>query len=282
MSASATGAGHEHLAERRELSRHRFDSTQVELGVDTDLAELGFVVPARPRQLEHLLGQLIEVHGGGARHRLHTAEALDTTDHLGAVLGGPLDDLDIAPRVGIRGGLDEQDLQPAENHREEVVEMVRHARGELADGGERLPSHELGLGRAQIVHHALTLSSRLLCLFEQAGVVDGVGDVGEEGGEELEIGSAERARGGWGGARVLLPHEVHDADHTIACAQGHAEEGAAALPGVLDLREARVLLHALYDDGVAKLGDLARDSLPESDLGRVGDLVGQASGGGRA
>ncbi len=87
---------------------------------------------------------------------------------------------------------------------------------------------------------------------------------------------------GGGGACVFLPHEAHDADHAIAGAQGHAKERAAGLPRILDLREARVLLHALDDDGVTELGDLARDALPESDLGRLGDLVGQASGGGRA
>src|SRR5206468_8933806 len=103
-----------------------------------------------------------------------------------AVLSRPLDDLDVAPRVGICRNLDEQGLQPAEDDREEIVEMVRHARGELADGRERLAAYELGLGGTQVVHHALPLSSRLLRLVEEAGVVDGIGDVGEERGQELE------------------------------------------------------------------------------------------------
>jgi hypothetical protein len=57
---------HENLAKRRDLPRHRSDATQVELGIDTDLAKLGLVVPARPRHLEHFLRELVEVHRRGA------------------------------------------------------------------------------------------------------------------------------------------------------------------------------------------------------------------------
>ena len=111
----------------------------------------------------------------------------------GAVLRGPLDDLDVAPGLGVRQ-LGQQGLEPAEDDREEVVQVVGHARGELADGGERLPAHQLGLGRPQVVHHVLQLRRRLLRLLEQARIVHRVPDVRHERGQELEVGRAEGPR----------------------------------------------------------------------------------------
>jgi hypothetical protein len=81
---------------------------------------------------------------------------------------------------------------------------------------------------------------------------------------------------------VFLPHQAHHADHAIARAEGHADEGAAGRAPVHARGEAGVLLHALDDDGVTERGHRARNALAESDLGRLGNLVGQASRGGRA
>ena len=143
---------------------------------------------------------------------------------------------------------------------------------------EGLPAHELGLGRPQIVHNDLHLGRRLLRFLEQARIVHRVADISEESGRELEIRRAERPRRGRRGAGVFLLGEIDHADDAVAHAHGHADEGARAVLGVVDLGEARVLLDVVHDDGVAQLGDFTRHALPSRTSACVVDLAGQPSG----
>ncbi len=151
-------------------------------------------MPARAREFEHLLREVVEIHGHRAQDGLDAAEALDASHHLSAVLRGALDDLEVPLRVRL-GHLGEQRLEPAEDDGEEVVEVMGHPRGELADRRERLAPHELGLRRLEVIHDALELARRLLRLLEQAGVVHGIADVGHQRVEELEVRHLPSSRG---------------------------------------------------------------------------------------
>ena len=101
---------------------------------------------------------------------MQAAEALDAAGDVGAILGRAPDVLQGAPGGGaLRAG--EQQLGAAQDHREEVVQMMGHAGGELAHRPQRLAAHQLLLGRLQVVHDPLELPGRLSRLLEEPRVV---------------------------------------------------------------------------------------------------------------
>jgi hypothetical protein len=69
---------------------------------------------------------------------------------------------------------------------------MRHPRRKLTDGTQGFPAHELLLGGLQIVDDRLQASRRLLRLFEEARVVDGVADARHQRVQELQVDGAER------------------------------------------------------------------------------------------
>ncbi len=234
-------------------------------------------MPAWLGELDHFLDEMVEVHRVGFGYWLDTAEALDAPDHLGAVLRGALDDVQRAAHARLVH-LAQQELGPPQDHGEEVVEMVRHAGGELAHGPERFAAHELSLRRLQVVHHALELLGRLLRLFQQPGIVHGIADVGHERVEELKVGIAEGLEAGRRGVAGLLPlRHIDDADHPVAHADRHANERATAVLRGIGLLEARVGLDVVHQHRLAHLHHLARDAVAHLDLGGGGHILGNAA-----
>ncbi len=224
--------------------------------------------------------QLVEIHRHRVRYRLHAAEPLHPAHDLRAVLRGALDDVERAPHALLLH-LAQQQLHPAQDDREEVVEVVRHAGGELAHRAQRLAADELGLGRLEVVDHPLQLGRGGLRLLQQAGVVDRVADVGHERVQELQIGRAKRGQPQRvrHGAVAPLRH-VDNADDPIAHPDRHADERPVAVLRIVRPVEARIGRDVVDQHRLAHLDDLAGHSLADLHLDLGDDVVGDAPGGG--
>src|SRR5436309_1820748 len=150
-------------------------------------------------------------------------------------------------------------MEAAGDDGEQVVEVVRHARGHLTVRPPRLALDQPRLRRAQILDDVLQPLGAQPRLLEQARVLQGVGDVRDERAEELEVHRREGARID-GRGRAL--GEVDDADDAVLHADGHADEAAAVAP--LEL---------------ADLRDLARDALAQRHFGADRDVDAVAACG---
>ena len=155
---------------------------------------------------------------------------------------------------------------------------MRHARRELAHRAKGLAAHELRLGRLQVLHDALEALGGLLRFLEQAGVLDGVADVGQQRVQELQVDRAER-RGRRGALRLLLG-QVDHADDPIRDPDRHADEGAGAVLGGVRAREAGIARDVLDQDRLAVGGDLSRDAFAEPRLRAGGELLRDPPGHG--
>ena len=159
-------------------------------------------------------------------------------------------------------GAQQQELQAARDDGEKVVEMVRHARGHLAERAHRFALHQPRLRRPQIFDDRLQPLRVQPCVLEQARVLEGIGDVGHERAQELQVHRRERARvHGRGGTLG----EVDHADDAVLDADRQPDDGA-----VVD------------EAGLADLRDLARHALAQRQLGADGSVIAPAARGDHA
>ena len=241
--------------------------------------ELGLVVPARPCELHHVRGDLVQVDGHRLGEGLDAAEALDATDDLGAILAGLAHDFEGPEDLGIPD-LALEELRPAEDDREQVVQVMRHPGRELADGAEGLVAHRHDLRGPEVVDDVLELLRGTASLLEEPGVVDRVADIGHQGVEELELDGGERLRaGGRAGTRAPLLRHVQDADGAVPGADRHADERPVPVVGGARTAEAGVTRDVLDQDRLAELQDAAGDALPHPHLRRGRCVARKAPGG---
>ena len=175
------------------------------LGNDGDAGE------SELRRAEHqrLLDDLRQVHrpaGGRALPR----EEKEALDDLGHAIALGHDELDRPADLGRRVA-GEHELAMADHDGQGVVELVRHARDELAHRGELGRLDELGLGLLERAEPG----ARLLV---QAGVVERQRRLVREGLEQGDVGGGEDAP-------HLIAHR-EGADDLAPHAQRHAEHGA--------------------------------------------------------
>src|SRR5204862_320547 len=112
---------------------------------------------ASPRdEEEQALDGGVHVHGVRARCR-GLREAQQSVHDLAAARGLALDELDVAlEALALRDGNVEllqaaaQERRLSDDARQRVVELVRDARAELAEGGELGALDELGLGTLEL------------------------------------------------------------------------------------------------------------------------------------
>src|SRR5262249_58719287 len=99
-----------------------------------------------------LWGALPAPVGADRHERLIAAgarELLQAPHGLRAVERGALDDLEPLAQLRVWQAL-QRELRAAEDRGEEIVEVVRHAGGHLAERAELLGAHELVLGRREL------------------------------------------------------------------------------------------------------------------------------------
>ena len=189
--------------------RHRVDGIQDEIG--QRFAQLGRVAghgrqrgrrhasvddeplakrvfpPSRLGHLERVPDDRVQVDGAEWLIPAHPRELLEPPDGLGPVERGSLDDLQPARQLGVLHVALEE-LRPAQDRREHVVEVVGHAGGHLAQRAELLGAHELVLGRRQLAVGAPALVEEPRAAELQRRELADVG-------EQALIGCRERALG---------------------------------------------------------------------------------------
>ena len=113
-------------------------------------------------------------------------EFLQPADGLRPVEGRALDNLQPLAELRILQAL-QRELSAAQDRRQQIVEVVRHARGHLAERAELLRAHELVLRRGE-----LTVRPGALLVEPRAAQRQG-GEVADAGQEAL-VGLAEGSR----------------------------------------------------------------------------------------
>ena len=144
--AGVDGEVHDHLLDLRAVGEH---GRQPLVGQHRDLDVLADQPPQHRQQRG---GHLAEVERDRVEDLL-AGEGQELARELGGALGGALD---LGQLVGARPGADPPagDLAVAADHGQQVVEVVRHAAGELADGLHLLRLPELVLQHAALGHVA--------------------------------------------------------------------------------------------------------------------------------
>jgi hypothetical protein len=190
--------------------------------LDRDLvahaAALRLVPPARADQLHHLRDHLVEVDRHEGQPAAGAGELQDASHGLGAVLGRLQDGLQRA-RPGEICFPPQQELGAADDHGQEVVEVVGHPGRHLAQRAEALALHQALLAARQVLVGAPELLVERGVLDRRPGVV----------GQPLEHGLVavrERAPGAVG--------DVEEPFELVTAADGDDHLGHGALgPGQL-------------------------------------------------
>src|SRR5215831_7851822 len=184
---------------------------QTRLHVPLDLHALDSKIGGRERQ--DLLDQLLQHHVATLERHLAAEGEEPAHDRPGRV--GRLADHHGVFLEVVRGLLLE-DVAGADEHSQWIVELVSDTGDELAERGQLRGLDHLLLGQGEaellVLDDFLQPLCGLLRLLEEAGIVDGVGGVGGERVEELQIGLAEHARRA---RRDFLLREVDDADDPL-------------------------------------------------------------------
>ena len=200
------------LAQLGRIAGHAGHRPQRRPHVDHHAAAERFVSPARLRHLERVAHDGVQVHRHQRLVLAHAGEVLKPSHGLGAVEGRALDDLHPLAELRI-GDLAERELGAAEDGREQVVEVVRHARRHLPERPQLLRAHEMVLGGAQ-----LAIGAREV--FVEAGAAQRErGQVGHVGHESLV---AVRERG-------LVSADGEDTERDLTDGQRRAEPAARAM-----------------------------------------------------
>src|SRR5919107_2071566 len=172
----------EHVAQLGRVAEHVRARAVAEREVYLRAGGLGRALPARARYLAHVGEELVN----GDRLEVSVlplpCEVLYALDGLRAVARRLDDKLKPASRLRVRGVLEHQ-LRPPADDREAVVEVVRDARGERADGRELLDLRELhayALLLLDVARKLLDVHARLLGLCLGSLDVLEVGLVGED------------------------------------------------------------------------------------------------------
>ena len=190
------------LAQLGGIGLHR--QRGIALGADlvADTAARGVALPARAGHLEHVADRRGQADRAERSARRPPRELLDAPHGASAVARGLGDELD-RPAIGVGRGSrlgPEEQLGPAQDHREQVVEVVGDPRRHLAEGPQAL--------RLQRAQPAL-----VQLLIELRGA--------HEGAELSPHGLGERELRGLDGMPGGPPHEVERARDLALDGQGH-------------------------------------------------------------
>src|SRR6185295_17728791 len=101
---------------------------------DIDIGSLRSVLPARPGDLAHIGQQLIDGDYFKVTVAPLTSEILDALDSVGSVLRRFDNYVQPAFYFFRVAAMSLEQLRSAEDSREGIVEIVRHTRGQLAEG----------------------------------------------------------------------------------------------------------------------------------------------------
>ena len=148
--------------------------------VDGDVAELQLIHHDRDGAPRHV----VQVRGLPARRRL-AGEVEQAADDLAAALGLAHDHLEVGAQLGVVLGAVDEERGVGEHAGQRVVDLVRHAGREAADGCQLVGLRELALGLGEPRRHRVE-GARQLAELVAAGHRDG--------GGEIAGGDAPRAR----------------------------------------------------------------------------------------
>jgi len=174
--------------------------------VDRDAAARHLFAPAGLRDLERVAHDLVQIDRDERLVAADARELLEPAHGLRAVERRALDHLQPLAQARVLDPLQEE-LRAAEDRREQVVEVVRDARGHLAERAQLLRAHELVLGGRQLAERPRAL------LVETRGAQRQRGEVRDVPEQPL-VGV---------GVRALEVADGDRAEHVVARLHGHPE-----------------------------------------------------------
>ena len=195
----------DHFPQFMRIAADRLDVAQVQLQIVMDAAQLGFILEARAGDVHHLLHQGIEIDGLRSLPAFFPGgKILQALNAGGPVFGRLEDQLQVAELGGFLQPFLQQ-LALADDHAEDIVEMVGGIAGQFAEGLHPFQMFEIGL--------------IFLGLLQQGFLFDQLGHQVEDEAVELHFVMIEV-----GG----MPVEGHQPDPQVGIVEHKREKQAGA------------------------------------------------------